>query len=181
MITSNEQFKDTDKEPILLNYLREEKDSKIKKEERIKPKKPIEKIEPKKIEIVKTKINTDIDKNVKIKPLKVVQNINISAISSLNGTKIAVNTGLFDANNLQTITRVNPFYPRKAKIRKKEGYVKLQFHITADGQVTNVIVLKAEPAEYFEDSSIKAIKKWRFKPTGSAKDATITFNFRLAK
>eukprot|EP01029_Cantina_marsupialis_P011799 TRINITY_DN262605_c0_g1_i1.p1 TRINITY_DN262605_c0_g1~~TRINITY_DN262605_c0_g1_i1.p1 ORF type:complete len:229 (-),score=39.04 TRINITY_DN262605_c0_g1_i1:168-755(-) len=117
---------------------------------------------------------TKIDKQVKIKPLSVTRNIDISAISSLNGAQIAVNAGLFDANNLQTITRINPHYPRKAKIRRKEGYVQLQFHITKEGKVLRPVVVKAEPVGYFEEAALKAIKKWRFKPTDSEKDATIT-------
>ncbi|QDF28000.1 TonB family protein [Halarcobacter anaerophilus] len=181
MITSNQELKNDNKEPIQLNYLRDKKDTELKKKKRIKPKEPVKKIEPKKLKMVKTKMDTKITKNVKIKPFSMTKNIDISAISSLNGAQIAVNQGLFDANNLQTISRVNPHYPRKAKIRRKEGYVQLQFHITKEGQVINPMVLKAEPKGYFEEEAIKAIKKWRFKPSSSSKDATITFNFRLAR
>jgi len=180
MINSNQEFKKIDEEPIMLNYLREQRDIKINKEDRIKPKKPIEKIEPKKIDIVKPKLDIE-NKEIKIEPLSIAQNINISSISSLDGAQVALNAELFDANNLQTITRVNPFYPRKAQARKKEGYVQLKFHISADGKVSDVEILEENPIGFFKDASIKAIKKWRFKPTNSAKDATIRFDYRLAK
>lgn len=179
MITADSDVVKKKDEPVVLNYLREQKDIKVQKEKRIKPKEPVKKIEPKKLDIVKTEM-TKINKDVKIKPLSVTRNIDISAISSLSGAQIAMNSGLFDANNLQTISRVNPLYPRKAKIRRKEGYVQLQFHISENGNVSNVQILKAEPQGYFEDSAIRAIKKWKFKPSDSSKDATITFNFRLA-
>jgi len=181
MISSNKELKDDNKPPVQLNYLRDKQDDQIKKRTRIKPKKPVEKIEPKKVHLIKTKIDTKITKNVKIKPFSVTKNIDISTVSSLNGAQIAVEQGLFDAKNLQTISRVNPRYPRKAKIRKKQGYVQLQFHITQNGDVIDPIVIKSDPKGYFEDAAINAIKKWRFNPSSASKDATITFNFRLAR
>jgi len=181
MISSNKELKDDNKPPVQLNYLRDKQDDQIKKKTRIKPKKPVEKIEPKKVHLIKTKIDTKITKNVKIKPFSVTKNIDISTVSSLNGAQIAVEQGLFDAKNLQTISRVNPRYPRKAKIRKKQGYVQLQFHITQNGDVIDPIVIKSDPKGYFEDAAINAIKKWRFNPSSASKDATITFNFRLAR
>ncbi|QKF80998.1 hypothetical protein CRV08_05545 [Halarcobacter ebronensis] len=180
MISANNNLQTKNEKPIVLNYLREQKDINVEKEKRVKPKEPVKKIEPKKLDIVKTDMEK-INKDVKIKPLTLARNIDLSAISSLNGAQIAVNSGLFDANSLQTLSRINPVYPRKAKIRQKEGFVQLQFHISKEGQVSEVVVLKSEPEGFFEDSSINAIKKWRFKPSDSAKDATITFNFRLAK
>jgi len=181
MITSNKELKDDNKQAVQLNYLRDKQDIELKKKTRIKPKKPVEKIEPKKLNIVKTKINTKVTKNVKIKPFSVAKNIDISAVSSLNGAQIAVDPGIFDAKNLQTISRVNPRYPRKAKIRKKEGYVQLQFQITKDGEVIEPTVIKSQPKGYFEDAAINAIKRWRFNPSDSSKNATITFNFRLTR
>ncbi|WP_320036074.1 TonB family protein [Halarcobacter sp.] len=180
MIAADNTVLEKKEKPIVLNYLREQKDIKVQKEKRIKPKEPVKKIEPKRLDIVKTKM-TKINKNIKIKPLSVAKNIDISAISSLNGAQISVDSGLFDANNLQTITRVNPLYPRRAKVRSKEGYVQLQFHISKNGNVSDVKILDSNPQGFFEDSAITAIKKWRFKPSKDEKDASIKFNFRLAK
>lgn len=49
-----------------------------------------------------------------------------------------------------------------------------------------VQVVNSNPKGVFEDEAIKAIKKWRFKPSleddkSSFKNATITFNFKLAR
>ena len=180
MISANNNIVKEKTKPIFLNYLRDKKDSQIKEEKRVKPKEPIKKIEPKKLDIVKTKM-TKINQDVKIKPISIAKNNDLSSISSLNGAKISVDTGLFDANLLQTISRINPIYPRKAKLRNKEGFVQLQFHISQEGRVSNAVVIKADPKGYFENSAIRAINKWRFKPSHSEKDATITFNFRMTK
>lgn len=87
---------------------------------------------------------------------------------------------------LTAITRVNPRYPRRAKIRRQEGFVQLAFKIDSSGFVSDVKVMKSNPEGVFERAAIKAMKRWRFKPSkddvaGTFKNATITFNFRLAR
>ncbi len=171
--------------PPHLVYLRDKKDTRIERKKRVKPKEPIKKVEPKKLEI-KTKLNQKLNKNIKIKPLAVNKNIDISSINSLNGAKIEISKGLIDANMLTAINRVHPRYPRRAKIRRQEGFVQLTFKIDSSGFVSDVKILKSNPKGIFDEASIKAIKRWRFKPSkndikGTFKDATITFNFRLAR
>lgn len=167
-----------------LVYLRDNKDTKINKKKRIKPKKPkIEK--PKKIEFEKPKMKIKIQKDIKIKPL-MTKNIDLSSIPSLAGAKINVDVGLIDARTLMTISKSFPRYPRRAKLQKKEGFVQLQFKIDENGYVKDPIVLKAKPQGIFEESAIRAIKRWRFKPTKGVQansfiNATIRFNYRLSK
>ncbi|RXJ87507.1 energy transducer TonB [Arcobacter sp. CECT 8985] len=172
-------------EPIQLTYLRDKKDTNIEKKKRIKPKEKIKKVEPKKLDI-KTNLNKKLDKNVKIKPLSVNTNIDISAINSLSGAQVELGSNLLDANMLSALRRVNPRYPRKAKIRREEGFVQLAFKIDSEGYVSDVKVVASKPKGLFERASIRAIKRWRFKPSknsnsGEFKNATITFNFRLAR
>lgn len=164
-----------------LVYLREKVQTKIERKKRVKPKEPPKKPPVKKIKIIKTKINAQVKNNVKIKPFKAVtKNINVSAISSLSGAQVAVPAQtLFDANSLQILKRVNPKYPRRAKIKKKSGHVQLSFSIDKKGEVSNIYVIDSTPQGIFEQSAIKAIKRWKFKPTEDSKNATITFNFRL--
>ncbi len=185
IMTSSKDMKQLEKKDIPhLVYLRETKDSKIIEKKRVQPKKP-EPEQPQKVEFKKPKLDMKIEKNVEIKPI-MAKNIDLSNISSLTGAQINVSVGLIDANSLTTLSRAYPKYPRRAKFKRKEGFVQLQFQIDAKGYVRNPVVLKAEPADLFEKSALKAIKRWRFKPTKGAKeddmiDATITFNYRLAK
>ncbi|RXI43378.1 hypothetical protein CRU99_07850 [Malaciobacter mytili] len=185
MITSDSKVIQKNTNPIELVYLRDKKDTNIEKKNRVKPKEPIKKIEPKKLEI-KTNLNKELDKNVKIKPLEINRNIDISSISSLAGAKIELGSNLLDVNMLTTLNRVNPRYPRRAKIRREEGFVQLAFKIDSKGFVLDVKVIDSKPKGVFEEESINAIKKWRFKPSkddieGTFKNATITFNFRLVQ
>lgn len=181
MISSdNTNLKESKKNRHLV-YLREKIDTKVERKKRVKPKEPLKKPPVKKIKIVKTQLNARVKNNVKIKPFRAVtKNIDVSAISSLNGAQIAVAPQtLFDANSLQILKRVHPKYPRRAKMKKKNGQVQLAFLISKKGEVSNITIINATPPGLFEQSSIKAIKKWKFKPSGDSKNATITFNFRL--
>ncbi len=187
MISSEgKSIKETKKKPHLV-YLSEKRDTKIEKKKRIKPKEPPKKEPIKQIKIIKTNI-PKINQKVNVKPLKTVvpKNIDISAISSLSGAQVASavtieKPSLYDANSLKIVRKVNPRYPRRAKMKKQQGSVQLQFLISKDGSVSNVVVLSSNPKGAFDKASIKAIKRWKFKASSEEKNATITFNFRLAK
>lgn len=164
-----------------LVYLREKKDSNIERKKRVKPKEPLKKPPLKKIKIVKTNLTPKVNQKVKIKPFKAIsKNINISAISSLSGAQVEMG-GLLDANSLRALKKVNPKYPRRAKMKKQAGSVQLAFDIDKTGLVSNVKVLDSNPKGVFEKNSIRAIQKWKFKPNEFERTASITFNFRLAR
>jgi protein TonB len=59
---------------------------------------------------------------------------------------------------------VQPEYPRDALRRGLEGYVELEFTVTANGEVTNVAITDSEPAGVFEQPVREAIRRWRFEP-----------------
>jgi protein TonB len=163
-----------------LVYLREKKDTVIQREKRITPKVPIKKVQLKKIKLNKTPIDLKTNKDIKIKPLTFQQEkINLSSISSLGGAQIEMMQGFLDANSLQALRKSNPRYPRKAKIKKQNGFTQLVFTISEKGEVSNVKVLDSNPKGVFEKASIKAIKRWKFRTSNISKNATITFNFRL--
>ncbi len=62
------------------------------------------------------------------------------------------------------IVRIAPQYPRKALMAKIEGWVKVQFTITAAGTVSNPVVVDAKPKRIFDREAIRAILKFKFKP-----------------
>lgn len=57
-----------------------------------------------------------------------------------------------------------PEYPTIALQRGLEGYVIVQFDVTAEGTVENPVVLEAKPASIFDRSAIRAAKKFKYKP-----------------
>jgi protein TonB len=84
------------------------------------------------------------------------------------------------------LERVEPKYPQRAASRHVEGWVKVEFTISTDGEVTDAEVIAAEPADIFDEAALKAIRQWKFKGKivdGVAVEqrAEQTFRFKLAE
>ena len=62
------------------------------------------------------------------------------------------------------LVRINPDYPPRALSRGLEGWVQVQFTITATGTVKDPVVVTAEPKNIFDDAALKAIARWRYNP-----------------
>lgn len=62
------------------------------------------------------------------------------------------------------LVRINPDYPPRALSRGLEGWVQVQFTITATGTVKDAVVVTAEPRNIFDDAALKAIARWRYNP-----------------
>ena len=60
--------------------------------------------------------------------------------------------------------RVNPDYPPNALTKNIEGWVRVQFTVTAIGTVKDAIVVGSEPGTVFDDAALKAIARWRYNP-----------------
>lgn len=62
------------------------------------------------------------------------------------------------------IVRVEPVYPTRAASRGIEGYVIVEFTVTANGSVRDPVIVEAEPANIFNRAAENAVLKWKFKP-----------------
>ena len=62
------------------------------------------------------------------------------------------------------IVRVPPQYPMRASERGLEGWVVVEFTITATGTVRDVVVIAAEPPRIFDRAAIQAVEKWKYRP-----------------
>ncbi len=70
----------------------------------------------------------------------------------------------FNSSVLVKQVMVPPHYPRRAAQRGIEGYVDIQFVVTGSGSTRDIKILAAEPAGVFENSAIKAVEHWRYRP-----------------
>jgi len=61
------------------------------------------------------------------------------------------------------LVRVNPQYPPRAVSRGIEGWVMLEFTITAAGTVSDPVVIDSS-SSLFHSASLRAIKKWKYNP-----------------
>jgi protein TonB len=62
------------------------------------------------------------------------------------------------------IVKVAPVYPRRAQERGLEGYVLLEFFVTATGAVRDPVVIEADPPGIFDRAAIQAALKFKYKP-----------------
>lgn len=65
---------------------------------------------------------------------------------------------------LTTLVQMPPDYPHSAKRRNIEGWVKVRFVVNENGTVGKVDVLAAQPEGVFEQSVLRCVAGWRFKP-----------------
>ena len=62
------------------------------------------------------------------------------------------------------IVRVNPQYPIRAADRGIQGWVEVQFTISAAGTVRDPVVVDAKPATIFNRAALRAIRMWMYSP-----------------
>lgn len=62
------------------------------------------------------------------------------------------------------LVRIAPEYPPRALRRGVEGWVQVQFTITATGAVKDAIVVAAEPQGLFDEAALRSIARWRYNP-----------------
>nr|WP_321467244.1 energy transducer TonB [uncultured Desulfobulbus sp.] len=65
---------------------------------------------------------------------------------------------------LTTLVQMPPQYPSSARRRNIEGWVKVRFVVDENGTVGDVKVLAAKPSGVFEQSVLRCVSSWRFKP-----------------
>jgi len=90
------------------------------------------------------------------------QSVSAVVDSRLTMGKIGVSGG--SDRDVIPLVRINPEYPRRAQERGVEGWVQLEFSITASGTVSDVKVIDAEPKGLFEDAATKAMLRWKYNP-----------------
>jgi protein TonB len=75
-----------------------------------------------------------------------------------------LNLGAGSDRDVIPLVRINPDYPQRALSRGIEGWVQVQFTITAAGTVKDAKVVDAEPKNIFDDAALRAIARWRYNP-----------------
>ncbi len=62
------------------------------------------------------------------------------------------------------IVKVQPIYPRRAQTRGIEGYVLVEFVVTATGAVRDPVIVDAKPPGIFDRAAVNAALKFKYKP-----------------
>jgi TonB family protein len=74
--------------------------------------------------------------------------------------------GCLGASNrpLQLISGGGPSYPADARAQGIEGFVVVRYNVSVQGRVGNARVVRAEPAQIFEEAALTAVRSWVFNP-----------------
>jgi len=90
------------------------------------------------------------------------------AVSSVDiATGIDLDSGGFGLSNdgeYLPIVKVSPVYPNNALSRGIEGYVIVEFTVTRQGTVENVVVVESQPSGIFDRAAMQAAAKFKYKP-----------------
>lgn len=148
-----------------INFIRMVNETKIEKKQRVKkelPKQKILKTPPPMIsKMSQPKLNINNQKLVLNIPninLPVnIQNTNLLNGASFNISQIAQNSSAI------AILKIPPIYPRRAKMLKKEGYVKLELLISKDGSVKTAKIIESKPKKIFDKAALQSVYGWKFK------------------
>jgi protein TonB len=62
------------------------------------------------------------------------------------------------------LVRVLPQYPPRAASRGIEGWVVVEFTISAAGTVKEPVIIESHPSTIFNRAMLRAIRKWKYKP-----------------
>lgn len=99
----------------------------------------------------------------------------------------AMGAGGGSDTDIVPLVRVDPEYPPRAQQQGIEGYVDVEFTISAVGTVKDPFVIGADPPFVFDRAALRAIRRWRYNPrieAGSAVERSgvqVRLRFQMPK
>jgi len=64
----------------------------------------------------------------------------------------------------QPLARLEPAYPARARLRRQEGAVVLEFVVDSAGTTRDIEVVLSDPPGVFDAAAVGAVERWRFRP-----------------
>jgi TonB family protein len=73
-------------------------------------------------------------------------------------------TNAIPVSQMEMINFVHPNYPKRALRRNVQGWVDVEFTVSASGEVSGIEIIATDRSGYFENAAKKAVAKWQFEP-----------------
>ena len=104
--------------------------------------------------------------------------LGIAASASAFAEKYTI--GVWNSGTTATpVEQSEPAYPASLVNTRQEGWVRMHFVVTADGQAIDPIVIDSSGGPAFEEEAVEAAASWRFvEPESGAEDAHNLVNIR---
>jgi protein TonB len=64
----------------------------------------------------------------------------------------------------RAVLKSAPEFPQEARTRGVSGFVELKILVGLNGTIESVQVERSEPAGFFDQAAMQAVKQWRFEP-----------------
>ena len=61
-------------------------------------------------------------------------------------------------------------YPSVAKEQELDGYVTVRYDVSAEGAISNVVVVESEPPGVFDEAVLAYVRTWKFLPASKDGD-----------
>jgi len=68
------------------------------------------------------------------------------------------------ATSLKLVRSANPEYPQRALEQLVSGWVEMEFTVSRDGAVKDIIVRASEPSRTFDSAAMAAMRRYRYEP-----------------
>ncbi len=91
--------------------------------------------------------------------------VNVEINNTIDKITLSPNLGISGDGSARPIVRVTPKYPPDAAQKGLQGWVALSFNIAPDGSVVDIQVVDGQPKKVFNREAIRALKKWKYKPS----------------
>jgi protein TonB len=139
----------------MIEFVRLKKDSELQEKERTLPDEILEEEQPP---------PPELDLSQSSAPDQVMEEMAFNVDVGIDlGEGPSLTSGASDSD-IVPIVRVLPIYPLRAAERGVEGWVELEFTISATGTVKNPMILANHPSSIFDRAALKAIRKWKYNP-----------------
>ncbi|MGB0133918.1 energy transducer TonB, partial [Dokdonella sp.] len=69
-----------------------------------------------------------------------------------------------ETRDVEVVTPVAPTYPTQAARNREEGWVEVEFTVTADGAVQDARVTASDPQRVFDREAVRSIERTKFTP-----------------
>ena len=157
LISKTPELKKGEEMTGLIEFIRIKPKSFLDKKKRKLPEKKLKKIKPPKMKVLSSALS---------KPQKMNPNMNLPNLKSLlkSGGPALGGMGGVTGAEVTPLVRIEPQYPRKARMQGIEGFVTLQFNITPAGTVSGISILDSKPPRIFDREAVKALRKWKYRP-----------------
>jgi periplasmic protein TonB len=161
MIATDESGPATRDDPQRIDFLRVERDERIRERERQRPDPPEEPPEPPPPPDMQVQQEQMPQPDIRMDMPRLDLPAGLTGGMYLG--RAGDHAGAGDGDVIP-IVRIEPQWPREALIQGIEGWVRVEFTIREDGTVADPRVIEAEPRRIFDRAALRAIQRWRFRP-----------------